>query len=226
MKRKLLYTTLFALCFPLWVFAQQRIITGRVVDQEKGTPLPGVTVRVEGTNIGTQTGLDGTFRLQVPENAQILQFSFVGYNTQQVNINGRTSVNISLAANNQQLNEVVIVGYGQQNQKELTGSLSQVSGKQVENVPIASIDENLQGKVPGLQIVATNGQPGAAVNVRLRGIGSFNAGAGPLWVIDGVPVNAGDLSRNTPTSNALAGLNPNDIESITVLKDAASASIY
>jgi len=226
MKRKLFYSLLFVLCLPVWLFAQQRLLTGRVIDQDKGTPLPGVTVRVEGTNIGTQTGLDGTFRLEVPENAQTLVFSFVGYNTQQVNIAGRSSVNINLSASNKQLNEVVVVGYGQQNQKELTGSLTQVSGKQVENVPLASIDQNLQGKVPGMQVVATSGQPGAAVNVRIRGIGSFNAGAGPLWVIDGVPVNAGDLSRNTPTSNALAGLNPNDIESVTVLKDAASASIY
>ncbi|MCL6524619.1 MAG: SusC/RagA family TonB-linked outer membrane protein [Thermoflavifilum sp.] len=227
MKRKAFYTLCLLLCLSLWGVAQTRVITGRVVDQQQGSPLPGVTIKVIGTNVGTQSGLDGSFRLEVPENAQSLQFSFVGYNPQQVNITaGRNNITVSLSPNPKQLNEVVVVGYGQQNQKELTGALTQVSGKQVENVPVASIDQNLQGKVPGLQIVATNGQPGAAVNVRLRGIGSFNAGAGPLWVIDGVPVNAGDLSRGTPTTNALAGLNPNDIESITVLKDAASASIY
>ena len=227
MKRKMFYPLLILLSLPLWGLAQTRVITGRVVDQEKGNALPGVTVRVTGANTGTQTGLDGSFRLEVPEGARSLQFSFVGYNPQEVSIvAGRNNITVTLTPNPKQLNEVVVVGYGQQNQKELTGSLTQVSGRQVENVPVASIDANLQGKVPGLQAVATNGQPGAAVDIRIRGIGSFNAGAGPLWVIDGVPVNSGDLSRNTPTSNALSGLNPNDIESITVLKDAASASIY
>ena len=124
------------------------------------------------------------------------------------------------------MNEVVVVAYGTQQRRKVTGAISKVSGSEVENVPMSSVDQMLQGKVAGLQSVSPTGQPGSIQQIRIRGIGSISSSSAPLWVIDGVPVNSGDFSGATNSSNLLAGLNPNDIESISVLKDAASASIY
>ncbi len=221
MKRTLLF--LSCILFAGSLFAQ-RTITGMVTD-DKGTPLVNVSVTVKGTTAGTTTKADGSYSLTVPSGAKTLVFTSVDMAPQEVNI---TSNNISVAMTQQgkSLDEVVVVAYGTQSKKKVTGAISKVDGADLENKPFASVDQMLQGKVPGLLSTSPTGQPGGIQQVRIRGIGSITAGAAPLYVVDGVPINTGDFSRLNATSNALAGINPNDIESISVLKDAASASIY
>lgn len=205
--------------------AQTRTVTGVVTDAQN-KPVTGASVAVKGTNIGTSTGADGRFSINVPANAQSLIISSVSYSPTEIAIGNRTTLTVQLTGNNAKLEEVVVVAYGNQVKKKVTGSVTTVSGEEFENRPFSSFDQMLQGRVPGLQSVAPTGQPGGLQQVRIRGIGSITAGAAPLYVVDGVPLNTGDFSRLNATSNALAGINPNDIESISVLKDAASASIY
>lgn len=208
------------------VVAQEKTISGKITDSKDGSPLAGVTVNGKGTTIFTQSGPDGTFRIQVPSSVTVLVFSSVGFANTEVSVAGKTTVNISMGGDGKSLDEVVVVAYGQQRKKEVTGASATIKSKELENIPQTSPDQILQGKVAGLQSVTPNGQPGSIQQIRIRGIGSITAGAAPLWVIDGVPVNIGDFSRVTTTSNTLAGLNPNDIEEVTVLKDAAATSIY
>lgn len=208
-------------------FAQDRTITGVVNDQRTGAPLPGVSVTPKGSRQGTQTKEDGTFSITVPAGARVLVFSYVGYGTEEITLGTSNTLTINLGGSGaKNLDEVVVVAYGTQTERKITGSVSKVSGTELENRPFTSVDQMLQGKVPGLQSVSPTGQPGGIQQVRIRGIGSITAGAAPLYVVDGVPLNTGDFSRLSNTSNALAGINPNDIESVSVLKDAASASIY
>lgn len=212
-------------CLPL--FAQNGItITGKVTDSKNGAPLVGVTVRVKETSTTTVTGEDGSFRIHANSKQNVLVFSYIGYANEEVNIGNKTTISVALSTEDKKLQEVVVVAYGAQDKSKLTGSVAKVDGKEFENVPLVSVDAMLQGKVAGLQSVASSGQPGALQEIRIRGIGSINASSEPLYVIDGIPANTGDFSRNTTTSNALAGLNPNDIESVSVLKDASAASLY
>lgn len=221
---------LFLVCLLLLyagISLAQREVSGRVLDNESQTPLHGVSVTVKNTNVGTTTDADGNFRLTVPSGARVLVLSFTGFTSREVSLTEtQTSYDLSLSRSVQSLNEVVVVAYGQQEKRKVTGSISKLSAKQVENIPLTSVDQILQGKVAGLQSVATSGQPGSAQQIRIRGIGSISASSAPLFVIDGLPVNTGDASTLTNSSNLLATINPNDIESISVLKDAAAASIY
>ncbi len=214
----LLLISITALC--------QTAIEGRITDSRDGAPLSGVSVRFKSSNSGVQSAADGSFRIAIPEGQKILVFSYVGYETQEVNIGNQSSILVSLTTGEKKLQEVVVVAYGTQDKRKITGSVAKVDGKEFENIPMSSVDQMLQGKVAGLQSVASSGQPGALQEVRIRGIGSINASSEPLYVIDGIPANTGDFSVNSTTSNALAGLNPNDIESVTVLKDAAASSVY
>jgi TonB-linked SusC/RagA family outer membrane protein len=224
--RKICSLLVLFLLAALQLWAQNRVVTGKVSD-ENGVPIARASVQVKGTNAGTTTGDDGSFSLRVPDNARTLTVSFVGMANKEITLTQANSYAVSLApASSQNMQEVVVVGYGTQSRKEQTGSISSVSGKELENRPFSSLDKMLQGEVPGLLSVAGSGQPGSTQNVRLRGIGSISASSAPLYVIDGVPVVQGDISRLTTTANAFAGINPNDIENITVLKDAASTSIY
>jgi len=232
MMRKLLL--LSGLCFfTTFLFGQATVgqptktISGRVTDQRTGQGLPAVSITIKGTTEGTVTKDDGTFSISVPARTKVLVFSSVGFADQEVNISKSSTINIALAeGEGKKLDEVVVVAYGTQQRKEVTGASSTVKSREIANVPRASIDQILQGKVAGLQSVTPSGQPGSIQQIRIRGIGSITAGAAPLWVVDGVPLNTGDFSRLTTTTNALAGLNPNDIEAVTVLKDAAATSIY
>lgn len=225
MRNFLLLTLVLAMVLPS--LAQERTITGTVNDQRTGAPIPGVSVTAKGSRSGTQTKENGSFTLTVPASARVLVFSYIGYGTEEVQLGSSNTVNINLgAAGAKNLDEVVVVAYGTQSERKITGAVSKVSGTELESRPFASVDQMLQGKVPGLQSVSPTGQPGGIQQVRIRGIGSITAGAAPLYVVDGVPLNTGDFSRISNTSNALAGINPNDIESVSVLKDAASASIY
>lgn len=208
------------------VFAQDRTIAGRVTDARDGAPMQGVTITGKGSNVYTQSGPDGEFRITVPSYVSVLIFSAVGFGTTEIAIGDRKQWNIALTLEGKNLDEVVVVGYGTQRKAEVTGASGTVTSKEIANVPRTSVDQILQGKVAGLQSVTPSGQPGSIQQLRIRGIGSITAGAAPLWVVDGVPINIGDVSRATTTSNLIAGLNPNDIEEITVLKDAAATSIY
>jgi len=207
----------------LW--AQQRTITGKVTD-DKGAPIPGASVIVKGTNIGTSTGSDGSFSISVPPKGKALMVSSVGLGEREITLTASNDYAISLSSRGGDMTEVVVVAYGTKKKTELTGSVATVKAAAIENRPFTSVDKALQGAVAGLQSVAASGAPGANQQIRIRGISSITASNAPLFVIDGVPVLANDLSRQTTTANILSTLNPNDIESISVLKDAASASIY
>ena len=223
--RKIILTMLVAFAFILNATAQDRTITGRILD-EKGAPLSGVSVLVKGTTLGVNSSSDGTYSIVVPAKAKILIISSVGLQSTEINIGTKTNINTTLSSDNKGLQEVIVVAYGTQKKAAITGSIATVKGGDLENKPFSSVDKALQGSVAGLQSVASSGAPGASQDIRIRGVSSINAGNAPLYVLDGAIMNTGDASRLTTTANLLSTLNPNDIESITVLKDAASAAIY
>ena len=222
--RKYLLTVaaLFILLFS--AMAQNRTITGRVTDNS-GNAVIRASVLVKGTQIGVSTNASGDFTIEAPASATTLVVSSVDQTTKQVAItSGRMSV--SMMPKTGSLEEVVVVGYGTQKKALVTGSISSVKAADIENKPFTSIDKGLQGLVPGLQSVSSSGAPGSTTDIRIRGISSINAGNDPLYVIDGAIINSGQASQQATSSNLLSTLNPNDIESINVLKDAASTSIY
>lgn len=221
--KKLLLTVTCMLSVML-VFAQ-RVITGKVTD-ENGNPVVNASVTVKETGAGVSTNGTGNFSIPVDSRSKTLVFSYVGKANEEIIIGNQSVINASLKQEGKALDEVVVVAYGTQVKKKVTGAIAKVDGADLENKPFTSVDQMLQGKVAGLQSTSPTGQPGGIQQVRIRGIGSITAGAAPLYVVDGIPINSGDVSRLNNTSNALAGINPNDIESISVLKDAASASIY
>jgi TonB-linked SusC/RagA family outer membrane protein len=226
MKKLLLLAGVLLLCITVtWA---QRAITGQVLDNDTKTPLQGVSITVKNTKTGTTTDESGNFRLSVPSNARALVISITGFSPKEINLSSdQSNYSVALEKNVQALDEVVVVvAYGEQEKKKITGSVGKLPGKQLENVPFTSVDQILQGKIAGLQSVATSGQPGAAQQIRIRGIGSISASSAPLFVVDGMPINTGDASNLTNSSNLLASINPNDIESVSVLKDASAASIY
>lgn len=223
--RKLLCALLSVLVVMSNSFAQSRTLTGRITDAT-GAPVANASILVKGTTIGTTTNDNGSFSLSVPETAKVLVFSAVGYESIEQRIGSSNVFNIAFTSLDQKLQEVVVVAYGTQKKPEITGAINTIKGDEVANRPFTSVDRALQGAIPGLQSVQGSGNPGSIQQIRIRGIGSINASAAPLWVIDGNPINTGDLSRLTTSSNALNSLNPNDIESISVLKDASAASIY
>ncbi|SFE66131.1 SusC/RagA family TonB-linked outer membrane protein [Spirosoma endophyticum] len=185
------------------------------VTTETGETLPGVTIAVKGTTIGTTTNESGQYSLSIPDGSTVLVFSSVGYEKQDVSIGNRTTVNVVLKADTKALSEVVVVGYGTQQRRDLTGSVASVKGKELENLPVQGPLEAIQGRVAGVQIVQNSGSPGASPNVRIRGVTSLNAGNDPLYIVDGVPITGG-----------INVVNPNDIQSMEVLKDASATAIY
>lgn len=207
------------------VSAQNRTVTGRVTD-EKGAPVANASVLEKGTSRGVTTGADGNFSLSVTANAKTLVISSLNFSQQEVDIAGKNSVSVSLQSKVNGLNEVVVVAYGTQKKADLTGAIVKVGGEQLENRPQTSFDKMLQGSVAGLQSMATSGQPGSSQSIRIRGFGSISASNQPLYVVDGIPITSGDGTRLTTTANLLSLINPNDIENVTVLKDASASSIY
>ncbi len=195
--------------------AQNRIITGRVTDETTGNPLPDATISVVGGTSSTTTNATGSFSISIPATARELEISFVGYTSQRITIGNRTSFPIRLSSSNSGLGEVVVVAYGTVRKEALTGSIGQVTSEQIERRPISNITRAIEGAVPGVVVTSGGGQPGAGTNIRIRGFGSINATSEPLYVLDGVPYVGN-------TSN----INPDDVESITVLKDAASTALY
>lgn len=208
------------------VYAQTSV-TGKVSDTSG--VLPGVNVVVQGTTIGAVTDFDGNYAISVPEAENVLVFSYVGYNKQTVSIDGRSTVNVTMAEDAEALSEVVVVGYGTQRKADLTGSIASIGAAEIVTKPITSPDQALAGTMAGVNITNRSGDPGSPISVRIRGIGTPGVND-PLWIIDGVPIvqttNITVNTSSTTDSNPLAGLNSNDIESIDVLKDAASTAIY
>jgi len=201
----------------------QQEITGTVTDAQTGETLPGANVSVPGTTVGTATGPDGTYSLQVPADADSLNYSFVGYQPRTVAIAGRTTINVTLLPATQQLGELVVVGYGEQQERDVTGVVNKVSSADFNPVQSATPEQLISGKISGVQISSSSGAPGASSFIRIRGATSVNADSRPLFVVDGVPLSN---DGNTAQSNPLSFLNPNDVENVTVLKDASSAAIY
>lgn len=197
-------------------------VSGTVTDAF-GHPLPGVSLRIAGQNKGTATDEKGAFRLDMPSSATLI-CSFIGYEEQRVRVTNNTPLTIMLKDDARGLNEVVVVAYGMQTKSSLTGSATMVNASLYDKAPHSSFQESLQGNVPGLQSTNGSGQPGSIPSIHIRGIGSITAGSSPLYVVDGVPVVTDNLTDYNV--NSLAGINSSDIASISILKDAAAASIY
>jgi TonB-dependent starch-binding outer membrane protein SusC len=209
--------------FALW--AQERSISGKITDGDSGEAVPGVTVVIKGTSRGTITDFDGFYKLAVSDN-DILQVSFIGYQTQQVEIGARTVIDFKLVLDVEQLDEVVVVGYGAVQKKDLTGAVNPVSSKDFNRGVMTSPDGLLVGKVAGVQITPGSGEPGSASKITIRGSATIGAGGAkddPLFVVDGVPIDNGG---SVGTRNPLNFINPTDIETMTVLKDASATAIY
>lgn len=223
--RKIVTMLLCAVLAVSQLAAQNRTVRGKVTD-DKGAAIANASIVVKGSTTGTTSAADGTFSITVPSSAKTLVITSLNFGEQQVSIANKSNVTVSLEPVAANLQEVVVVGYGTQRKATITSAQTKVGGDKVENVPLASVDQILQGKVAGLQSITSSGQPGANQSVRIRGIGSLTASAQPLYVVDGVAINQGDLSRTNTTSNALAGINPDDIDRIDVLKDAAAVAIY
>ncbi|MDP2088238.1 MAG: SusC/RagA family TonB-linked outer membrane protein [Flavobacteriaceae bacterium] len=206
------------------VTAQTKVISGKVSDASGA--LPGVSVVIKGTTKGTQTDFDGKYSISANV-GDVLQYSFVGMETQSKTVGVSNLINVTLLDSNI-LQEVVVMGYTSRGKNEITGSTVQLKGESISNVPVVSIDQALQGKVAGLTVNSSSGTPGSTQDIRIRGVGSITAGNDPLYVIDGVPVISGNFSGSTARSSltALAAINSNDIESITVLKDASATSAF
>ena len=205
-------------------FAQEgKKITGHVVD-DMNEPLIGASILVVGTSTGVITDLDGNFNIIVPSGATALQISYVGYETVTVPVPSGNTVNVKMKSDAQMLSDVVVIGYGTQRKSDLTGSVSNVSSKDFNSGLISSPEQLINGKVSGVQIMSNSGSPTAGSTIRIRGGASLNASNDPLIVLDGVPLEAGGISGNT--GNFLSLINPSDIESMTILKDASSTAIY
>ena len=218
MKRILLFMLCWLLLFS--VRAQQRTVTGRVVDKSDDSALPGVSIVIKGTTSGTTTDSNGSFSLQAGE-GDVLTFSFVGYEVVEINVGAQTTINVSMNPSISTLQEIVVIGYGEKSRALLTESIGTVNSEDITKVPVASPDAALQGRVSGVQVTSVDGTPGSPVAVRIRGVGTVG-NTQPLFVIDGIPVGAND----DRVTNPLAALNPSDIENISVLKDASAQAVY
>ena len=204
--------------------AQTKVITGKVADSKDGSGISGVSVAVKGKSTGTQTGTDGSFSLSVDNAASTLVFSYVGFTTQEVSIAGKTSIDVSMVVANLVLSEVVVTGYGSVRRKDLTGSIATVGTKDFVKGPLTSPEQLINGKVAGVQITTGGGAPGAGSRIRVRGTSSLSGSNDPLIIIDGVPLD--QQSGISGAANPLALINPNDIETFNILKDASATAIY
>jgi TonB-linked SusC/RagA family outer membrane protein len=210
-------------------FGQQNV-AGKVTSSEDGQGIPGVSVVVKGTTKGTTTDVTGSYKIAVPANGTI-SFSAVGFNSQDVAIGKRSEINLSMTTDVQSLNEVVVVGYGTQKKSQLTGAISSVTAKQITEMPITNLGQAIQGRIAGVDVAQSGSKPGAVPNILIRGRRSFNAGNNPLYVVDGIPMTGdrNELANNRPFDFASGGyedINPNDVASLEVLKDASAAAIY
>jgi TonB-linked SusC/RagA family outer membrane protein len=203
-------------------------VSGKVTD-ENGSGMPNVTVTIKGTSSNTLTGEDGSYNISVPNGKSVLVFSSVGFNPQEIAVNNRTIINLTLGVSQKALEEVVVIGYGTQKRKDVTGAVSSFDAKKLDERPIQRIDQALVGQLAGVTVKQTSGIPGKAFSIQIRGSGSISGGNEPLYVIDGFPLtpnSSNTANGNFSTGNPLDNINPNDIANIEVLKDAAAAAIY
>lgn len=212
----LLTVNFLLIVFPILA---QTTLNGKVTD-ENNQGIPGVNVLEKGTSNGTVTGIDGSYSLRLNKTGSVVVFSYIGYITEEVQVTNQTEINVKLLPDLKTLGEVVVVGYGEQQKKDLTGAIASVNAKDIQKIQVSSVDQALQGQIAGVQISTTNGAPGGHVNVLIRGVSSITGGVQPLFVIDGYPVS------NAGIGNPLNTINPNDIESVDVLKDASATAIY
>ncbi len=213
-----------------FALAQNRVITGKITDAKEGNALAGASITAKDTRKGVQANADGTFSITVPATTTVLIITNVGYASQEVSITaGNSNINVSLLATNSSLNEVIVIGYGTQRRREVTGAIAKVSGEKLNTIVAPSFESALQGKAPGVQIVQGNGLAGSGAVIRIRGNASISAGGDPLYVIDGIPIISDQFLRGNGgamNQNPLASINPADIESIEILKDAGATGIY
>ncbi|MDI9872334.1 TonB-dependent receptor [Flectobacillus roseus] len=193
----------------------QQAITGKVTSSEDGQGIPGVSVMIKGTNKGTTTDANGSYKINSSSAKDVLSFSAIGYTTSEVAVGSKNTINVVLNVENQALSEVVVVGYGTQKKSQLTGAISQVSAKQISEMPITNLGQALQGRTAGVDVSQSGSKPGQTAKILIRGRRSFNAGNDPLYVVDGIPLSAG-----------YEDFNPNDVQSMEVLKDATATAIY
>ncbi|WP_276381746.1 TonB-dependent receptor [Flavobacterium sp. H4147] len=213
---------LISILFVQIAAAQQESISGKVIDK-KGMPIPGVNIILKGTNISTQTDFDGLFKIAAKK-GQILTVSYVSFNT--VEVPAANQMTIELVETQNELEAVLVVGYGTQSKRNLTDNIARVTAKDIQQIPVSNVQNALVGKLAGVQITQTNGKVDGGINIRVRGAASISAGTQPLYVLDGIPLINDDESSNGAPTNPLLTLSTNEIESIDVLKDASSAAIY
>lgn len=211
--------------------SQQQKVSGTVTDASTGEPVAGANVLIEGTTIGMVTNTDGKFAMDVPGPGSVLVISFLGYNTERIPLSGQSELTVKLIPDIKSLEEVVVVGYGTQIKREITGSIASVKASDLQHAVVPSFESALQGRATGVQITQSNGSPGSTVLVRVRGIGSISGNTSPLYVVDGVPIISGSYGNPQGVgfeseANVMADLNPADIESIEILKDASASAIY
>jgi TonB-dependent starch-binding outer membrane protein SusC len=226
--RKILSAIGLAMLICATSYSQTIELTGKVTDAKDNSPLPGVTISAKGSKVYALTGADGSFTIKVNPKIKTIHFSYIGYEEKDIAVAAAgTVINISLAASQKSLSEVVVVGYGKALKKDITGSISKLAAKDVENFPMPSFESAIQGKAPGVVVTSGSGKLGQAIQVNIRGISSISASSQPLYVVDGLPVTTTSVSDGTnDDTNPLADINPNDIESVEVLKDASAAAIY
>jgi TonB-dependent SusC/RagA subfamily outer membrane receptor len=213
--KKLLMLFSLLLIATSFAISQTVQISGTVTGSEDGLPLPGVAVTVKGTTIGVSTDTNGRYQISAPATAQVLSFQFIGFETFEVAIAGQTTINVSLKPSILAVDEVIVVAYGTTKKSAFTGSAAQINSEKIEQRPITNISRAIEGAAPGIQMTSGGGEPGSSGDIRIRGFGSINASSAPLYVVDG-----------TPYSGSISNLNPYDIESISVLKDAATTALY
>lgn len=218
MRKSILLFVLFSLLnIPLLLFGQGGYtVTGHIISAEDNQPVIGVSILEKGTTNGVITNIDGNYSITVTKSPATLQFSYIGMKTVEKQVNAATRINLVMESDAQQVDEVVVVAYGVRKKGTVTGSMSVVKADQMENVPAPSFDQALQGKTPGLQVISSSGEPSASADFQIRGVNSINAGTTPLFILDGIAI----------TADVFSSINPNDIDNISVLKDASSTSIY
>jgi TonB-linked SusC/RagA family outer membrane protein len=217
MRKKLLSKVLFSglmLLLSIQIFAQDRTVSGKVTSSEDGLGIPGASIAIKGTTRGTATDVDGNYKITVSGSA-VLTITSVGYLSQDVSVGSRSQIDVTLSADAKSLKEVVVVGYGTQKKSQMTGAISSVGAKQIQELPITNARQALQGRAAGVDVVQPGSKPGAGPQIRIRGRRSFNASNDPLYVVDGIPLSSG-----------IDDINPNDIVSMEVLKDASATAIY
>nr|WKN35690.1 SusC/RagA family TonB-linked outer membrane protein [Tunicatimonas sp. TK19036] len=203
-------------------------VEGVVRALDDDSALPGVNILIKGTTRGTTTDVEGKYRINVPEDA-VLIFSYLGYLTEEVEVGDQTTINVSMAPDVSSLSEVVVVGYGAQSKRELTSAITSIDAEQIKEMPVVGIDQSIQGRAPGVVVINNTGEPGGGITMRIRGTTSIGSGSDPLFVVDGVPIDNAQTSNvnvGQARVNGISQINPSDIESIEILKDAAATAIY